>query len=202
MILGTAAYMAPEQARGKAVDKRADIWAFGCVLYEMLTGTRLFGGDSVPETLGLIFSREPDLATLPAATPARVRTLIARCLVKDPRQRLRDIGEARLALDDARDPPGAVQPSPVPALLRWVPWGIAAAAVLVAAWALWSRTGLTTTAPQVTHLEIGVPARRGELSRHEYGACHLSRWPDRGDDWRERRPAPCLRSPPRSRGGD
>ena len=157
MILGTAAYMSPEQARGKAVDKRADIWAFGCVLHEMLTGTRLFGGDSVPETLGLIFSREPNLTTLPAATPARVSTLIARCLVKDPRQRLRDIGEARLALDDARDPPGAVQPSPVPTLLRWAPWGVAAAAVLVAAWALWSRTGLTTTAPQVTHLEIAYP---------------------------------------------
>ena len=103
MILGTAAYMSPEQARGKTVDKRADIWAFGCVLHEMLTGTRLFAADSVPETLGLIFSREPDLTTLPTATPARVRTLIARCLVKDPRQRLRDIGEARLALDDAHD---------------------------------------------------------------------------------------------------
>ena len=71
VILGTAAYMSPEQARGKVVDKRADIWAFGCVLYEMLTGTRLFAGDSVPETLGLIFSREPNLKTLPAATPER-----------------------------------------------------------------------------------------------------------------------------------
>ena len=91
MILGTAAYMAPEQARGKAVDKRADIWAFGVVLFEMLTGTRLFAGESVAETLGLIFSREPDLAMLPATTPARVRSLLARCLVKDPRQRLRDI---------------------------------------------------------------------------------------------------------------
>ena len=139
------------------MDKRADIWAFGCVLHEMLTGTRLFAGDSVPETLGLIFSREPDLATLPTATPARVRTLIARCLVKDPRQRLRDIGEARLALDDAHDTPGAVQPSPVPALWRWVPWGVAAAVALVAAWALWGRTRPATTAPQVTHLEIGFP---------------------------------------------
>ena len=157
MILGTAAYMSPEQARGKAVDKRADIWAFGCVLHEMLTGTRLFAGDSVPETLGLIFSREPDLTTLPVATPARVRTLIARCLVKDPRQRLRDIGEARLALDDARDTPGAVQPSPVPTLWRWVPWGVAAALALVAGWALWSRTGPATTVPRVTHLEIGYP---------------------------------------------
>ena len=84
MILGTAAYMAPEQAKGRAADKRADIWAFGVVLYEMLTGARLFTGDSIPETLGLIFSREPDLATLPSATPPRIRALIARCLVKDP----------------------------------------------------------------------------------------------------------------------
>jgi serine/threonine protein kinase len=113
MILGTAAYMSPEQARGKTVDKRADIWAFGCLLHEMLTGTRLFGGDSVPETLGLIFSREPNLTTLPVATPAHVATLIARWLVKDPRQRLRDIGEARLALDDARDAPGADPGTPV-----------------------------------------------------------------------------------------
>ena len=101
MILGTAAYMSPEQARGKTVDKRADIWAFGAVLFEMLTGTRLFAGDSVAETLGLIFSREPDLTTLPPGTPPRVRTLLARCLVKEPKQRLRDIGEARLALDGA-----------------------------------------------------------------------------------------------------
>ena len=158
MILGTAAYMSPEQARGKAVDKRADIWAFGCVFHEMLTGTRLFGGDSVPETLGLIFSREPDLTTLPTATPARVRTLIARCLVKDPRQRLRDIGEARLALDAANDTSGVAQSSPVAAFWRWVPWGVAAAAVaLVAAWALWGQTRPATPAPQVTHLEIGYP---------------------------------------------
>jgi len=98
VLLGTAAYMSPEQARGKTVDKRADIWSFGCLFYEMLTATRVFEGDSVGETLGLIFSREPDLAQLPPQTPAAVRTTIARCLVKDPRQRLRDIGEARVML--------------------------------------------------------------------------------------------------------
>ena len=157
IILGTAAYMSPEQARGKTVDKRADIWAFGCVLYEMLTGTRLFAGDSIAETLGLIFSREPDLATLPAATPSRVRTLIARCLIKDPRQRLRDIGEARLVLDDAHDVPPAIQSVPAPALQRSLPWIIAAAAALFAGWALWTRTGPATTAPPVTQLEIGYP---------------------------------------------
>jgi serine/threonine protein kinase len=155
MILGTAAYMSPEQARGREVDKRADIWAFGCVLHEMLTGARLFAGDSLPETLGLIFSRDPDLATLPPATPARVRALIARCLVKDPRQRLRDIGEARLALDGAHDAPLALQSAPVPAIRRSLPWTIAAAASLVAGWAVWSRTGPTPTSPQLTHLDIG-----------------------------------------------
>ena len=140
------------------MDKRADIWAFGCVLHEMLTGTRLFAGDSVPETLGLIFSREPDLATLPTATPARVRTLIARCLVKDPRQRLRDIGEARLALDDARDTPAlAVQPSPVPALWRWVPWGVAAAAGARRRMGALGPDMARHNRPPVTHLEIGFP---------------------------------------------
>ena len=158
MILGTAAYMAPEQARGKAVDKRADIWAFGVVLFEMLTGTRLFAGESVAETLGLIFSREPDLAMLPATTPARVRSLLARCLVKDPRQRLRDIGDARLDLEGAGDTPVAA--SPVPArgsLWRALPWGLTAAALLLAGWAISSRAGAATNAADVTHLDIGFP---------------------------------------------
>ena len=157
MILGSAAYMSPEQARGKTVDKRADIWAFGVVLYEMLTGGRLFAGDSVPETLGLIFSREPDLALLPVATPARIRTLIARCLVKDPRQRLRDIGDARLDLEDAREAPALAAPTPVRSVRRALPWGMAAAAVLLAGWALWGPPGAGTTALPVTHIEIGFP---------------------------------------------
>jgi eukaryotic-like serine/threonine-protein kinase len=134
MILGTAAYMAPEQARGKAVDKRADIWAFGVVLYEMLTGARLFDGESVAETLGLIFAREPDLTKLPAATPAGVHALIARCLVKNPRERLRDIGDARLQVDDAISGRGE-QPraaAPVVAVERRKPWALWVAASLIA----------------------------------------------------------------------
>ena len=104
VILGTAAYMSPEQAKGRTVDRRADIWSFGCVLFEMLTGRRLFDGDSVGETLGLILSGEPDVSAMPPGTPARVRALTARCLMKDPRQRLRDIGDARLVLEGAFEP--------------------------------------------------------------------------------------------------
>ncbi len=103
VILGTAAYMAPEQARGKAVDRRADIWAFGCVLFEMLSGGRPFDGDNMTDVLSAIVSREPDWARLPAATPAVLRGLLVRCLEKDPRRRLRDIGEARLVLEQRAD---------------------------------------------------------------------------------------------------
>ena len=98
MIIGTAAYMSPEQAKGKSVDKRADIWAFGVVLYEMLTGRAMFEGETVSEVLAAVIMREPDLASLPPSVPAYVRQLIGRCLVRDPKLRLRDIGEARLAL--------------------------------------------------------------------------------------------------------
>jgi Tol biopolymer transport system component len=98
MVLGTAAYMAPEQAKGKVVDRRADIWAFGVVFYEMLTGRALFEAETVSEVLASVIMRDPDLTALPSSVPATVKHLIARCLVKDPKLRLRDIGEARLAL--------------------------------------------------------------------------------------------------------
>ncbi len=100
MILGTAAYMSPEQARGQAVDKRTDIWAFGCVLYEMLTGHAVFERQTVGDLLAAIIEREPDWSVLPASTPATVRRLLQRCLDKDPRQRLRDIGDARVELHE------------------------------------------------------------------------------------------------------
>ena len=101
MILGTAAYMSPEQARGKPVDKRADIWAFGCVLYEMLTGQRAFDGQGVSETLARVIEREPDWARLPATLSPALRTYLRRCLQKDPRQRVQAIGDVRLALEGA-----------------------------------------------------------------------------------------------------
>jgi serine/threonine-protein kinase len=100
VILGTAAYMSPEQARGKPVDRRADIWAFGCLVLECLTGQRAFDGETVSDTLAKILEREPDLKALPGGTPARVRDLIQRCLIKDPKLRLRDIGDARIVLEE------------------------------------------------------------------------------------------------------
>jgi Tol biopolymer transport system component/tRNA A-37 threonylcarbamoyl transferase component Bud32 len=98
LILGTAAYMSPEQARGKLVDKRSDVWAFGALLYELLTGRRLFDGETVSDVLAAVLTRQPEWDRLPAATPRRVRRLLERCLERDPKLRLRDIGEARIAL--------------------------------------------------------------------------------------------------------
>jgi serine/threonine protein kinase len=105
VILGTAAYMAPEQARGKAVDKRADIWAFGAVLFEMLAGSPPFPGEDVSHVLARVIDRDPDWSLVPPALPPSLRTCLQRCLVKDPRQRMRDIGDVRLALEGAFEAP-------------------------------------------------------------------------------------------------
>jgi eukaryotic-like serine/threonine-protein kinase len=125
VILGTAAYMAPEQAKGKPVDKRADIWAFGCVVYEMLTATRAFGGEDVTDTLAAIVRGDADWSRLPRDTPESVRTLLRRCLEKDPRERLPDIGAARLELKDAirrtvAPVSGAPPAAPRRPILPWV----------------------------------------------------------------------------------
>ena len=104
MILGTAGYMSPEQARGRPVDKRADIWSFGVVLYEMLTGKMLFTGDTITDVIAAVITREPDWSLLPADMPVALQRLLARCLEKDPKRRLRDIGDARVALDEATTP--------------------------------------------------------------------------------------------------
>jgi serine/threonine protein kinase len=135
LILGTAAYMAPEQARGKTVDKRADIWAFGCVLFEMLTGKRAFPGEDVTDTIVSVLSKEPEWPALPSPTSATVRSLLRRCLHKDPKQRLRDIGEARLALDGAFEtsaPQAAAAPSSPSGRLAWMAALAVAVAVIVA----------------------------------------------------------------------
>jgi eukaryotic-like serine/threonine-protein kinase len=135
VILGTAAYMSPEQARGKAVDKRADIWAFGSVLYEMLTGNRLFDGETVSDVLAAILRQDVNFAALPADTPAGVVRVLRRCLEKDPKNRLHDIADARLEIEESlRAPLGepaakaAVRP-PAARAFSWIPWLIAAASV-------------------------------------------------------------------------
>jgi hypothetical protein len=130
VILGTAAYMPPEQARGNVVDKRADIWAFGCVLYEMLSGKRAFEGDSITDVLAAVVRAEPDWSTLPAATPAPVRRLLKRCLEKDRKRRLPDIGVARLEIDDALAVPEQAAPEPAPKRRGVLPWIAAGAAAL------------------------------------------------------------------------
>ncbi|HRB13927.1 MAG TPA: serine/threonine-protein kinase, partial [Vicinamibacteria bacterium] len=139
MIMGTAAYMSPEQARGKPVDKRADIWAFGVVLFEMLTGERLFAGETVSDTLAAVLKTDPDWKQLPGETPAALNTLLRRCLERDPRQRLRDIGDARIFLSDPGDahedraPARVPTTSPASPARRAMPWlaGVALGALLM-----------------------------------------------------------------------
>src|SRR3990167_3875637 len=112
MILGTAAYMSPEQARGKAVDKRADIWAFGAVLYEMLTGTRAFEGEDIADTLGNVMKVEPNWARCSASIPPRVMQVMRACLQKNPRQRMDSAQSVRLALDGAFETAAPQAPAP------------------------------------------------------------------------------------------
>jgi Tol biopolymer transport system component len=141
-ILGTVAYMSPEQARGQAVDKRTDIWAFGCVLFEMLTGHLAFPGKTVSDTIVAVLEREPDWAALPATTPPMVARLLTRGLEKDPKRRLRDIADARAELDDALEggkaPAMAVgRPTVVSAHSRWSRWAAIILVALASALAGW-----------------------------------------------------------------
>ena len=155
MILGTAAYMAPEQARGRIVDRRADIWAFGCVLFEMLTGKRPFGGDDVTDTIASIVKDEPEWRLLPANLPPAIVSLLHRCLQKDARRRLRDIGDARVDIADViegKGPSGPVVPvSPArPARLPWVAAIVVAALAGAASMWLVMRQPTSATPPSPT----------------------------------------------------
>ena len=146
MIMGTAAYMSPEQAKGKPVDRRADIWAFGVVLMEMLTGRTMHLGESVTETLASVIRDAPDFSRLPAGTPTSIRRLLKRCLDKDPQRRLRDIGEARVAIDDAgsEEAPAAAPVAAAAPVRRGLPvWAVAAPltlAIAVLGGLLWRAT--------------------------------------------------------------
>ena len=156
VILGTAVYLSPEQARGRAVDKRADIWAFGCVLFEMLTGLRVFGRETVSDSIAAILGQEPDWKALPADLPNRIEHLLRRCLTKDPRRRLHDIADARIEIEDSRasqqaDTPATRQASSAlcRGLLRagWLPWVLAGDATIGAARGLDSRAEAQRSAP-------------------------------------------------------
>ncbi len=187
IILGTAAYMAPEQAKGKPVDKRADIWAFGVVLFEMLTGGAAFGGDTVTDIIAAVVTREPDWTLLPSTTPASIRRLLARCLEKDPKRRLRDIGDARFEIDetlargsgdapvvesatDRAHPAGTTStgmagaglrpPASPRQLVRWTALGIVVGALLAAglAWSgVWPRARASEPPPRALSVSIVHP---------------------------------------------
>jgi eukaryotic-like serine/threonine-protein kinase len=112
IILGTAAYMAPEQAKGKPVDRRADIWAFGCVVYEMLTGRKAFDGEDITDTIVAVMSRQPDWAVLPTTFPPQLLAMIRRCLEKDPQRRVPHMSVVRFAIDEALSSPASADPTP------------------------------------------------------------------------------------------
>ena len=150
-LIGTAAYMSPEQARGLPVDARTDVWACGCVLYEMLTGRLAFAGDTMSDTIARILEREPDWSALPPRTPAHVRRLLVRCLAKNPRQRLRDVGDVRIELDAADEVlPGdsgsaSLFKGRTRPLRAWLPW--AALVAMAAGVGLWEARRASTADP-------------------------------------------------------
>ena len=168
IILGTAAYMSPEQARGKVVDKRTDIWAFGCVLYEMLTGLRPFGGNDVTDTIAAVIRADPDWSKLRADTPTAIRRLLRRCLEKDRLRRLPDAADARLEIDEALNlPPGdvnmehAAQRANQTVVAGWrraLPWAVAGLLSVVALlmWAPWRSAPVS--APRKLLASIGADA--------------------------------------------
>jgi serine/threonine-protein kinase len=160
VVLGTAAYMSPEQARGHAVDKRADIWAFGCVLFEMLTGRDAFAGLTPSDTLAAILERDPDLRALPTITPPGIERLLKRCFEKDPKRRLRDIGEARVAIDDAQHGRAPHDHRPRPLFPRWLArtvLGVVLLGVAAAAYFGWARVRVpATSATSAARFFVGV----------------------------------------------
>jgi serine/threonine protein kinase len=173
MVLGTAAYMAPEQAKGKKVDRRADIWAFGVVLFEMLAGERAFKGEDVSDVLAAVLRQDIDWRALPPSTPTNVRRVLERCLERDPARRLRDIGDVWIGMDPPEEPaatPGATSPSRSASTVRtWLPWAVALViAVGSVAWAFSRRADpapplVTRSAQTMKDLSVFVASRRARL---------------------------------------
>jgi len=166
IVLGTPAYMSPEQARGYAVDSRADLWAFGCVCYELLAGRRAFEGETASDAISAILTRDPDWAALPDSTPAQLRRLLRRCLARDVTRRLRHAGDLRIELDEIASSPwaddGAPPPPARPNPSVLVPWAIAAAASLEAVWLGWRTWNAPNTGGSIalptTRLEFSLPS--------------------------------------------
>src|SRR5262249_54998143 len=161
VILGTAAYMSPEQARGQLADKRTDIWAFGCVLFEMLTGSAAFARGTVTDTIAAVVSGEPEWKSLPTDTPDSIRRLLTRCLQKDAKRRLHDIADARIEIEDVMATPA--EPAPKPAPRQWsrrafsaLSLGVAATLVLVIVlfWAARDRLGKPAAEPSPSDTRV------------------------------------------------
>jgi Tol biopolymer transport system component len=159
LILGTAAYMSPEQAKGRPIDRRADVWAFGVVLFEMLTGRRAFEGAEVTEVLASVLKDTPALETLPGATPPAIRRLLRRCLEKNPANRLDSTAAARLEIEEALRDPGGLPVMAPPAVSRALPWSLAALAALAALVAVVAGVmAWRTPAPPAARVSISLPA--------------------------------------------
>jgi serine/threonine protein kinase/Tol biopolymer transport system component len=162
MILGTAAYMAPEQAKGRPADKRSDVWAFGCLLYEMLAASPAFHAEDVSGTLAFVITKEPDWAALPPSTTPTIRRLLRRCLEKDPKRRLQSIGDARLEIEESLS--GAIQtleqsaastpPAVVVSRRSWVAWSIAAALAIALGLVTWRDTTAPSPLRRRAHLTV------------------------------------------------
>jgi Tol biopolymer transport system component len=164
VILGTAGYMSPEQARGKPVDKRTDIWSFGCVLFEMLTGAGPFKGETVTDSIGAILHKDPEWEKLPAETPPRLLLLLRHCLARDPNRRLHDIADARIQLDDLLSgSTDELSTAALPVELRRasrsvvLPWALVAFLVVVAAVAIWWPRPAVSPPGEITRLSVTLP---------------------------------------------
>jgi serine/threonine protein kinase len=165
VLLGTAAYMSPEQARGQSVDKRADIWAFGCVLFEMLTGRMAFPGATVSDHIAAILEREPDWSAVPASTPSSIQRLLRRCLEKDSKRRLHDIADARIEIDDALVTETTTRAAAPPrGTWRWLAW-VATALAAAAAAGGYAAARYLTDGPTATYKQLTFSGSMAALRR-------------------------------------
>jgi Tol biopolymer transport system component len=172
MILGTAAYMSPEQARGKSVDRRADIWSFGVVLFEMLAGGRLFAGETISDTLAAVLTREPDWTALPPNVPRHVRQLLARCLDRNPKTRLRDIGEARVILEQPAFEATAAAAPAGNGTVAWIVAGLLGVAAVASVAMLMRRGATAPVAPATGEIRFEIPMN-AELNVTGYDSATL-----------------------------